>query len=114
MEHFYTGSLAVTIRYQLTREQAEAQATRGKVKRHYSGIKNSGWGMEARFRDCQDTLTLLEVLRSLWTQRPQGPAYQKPFFVGITMRNLIPEDEHQVSEFSADKLNNQRADLPAP
>ncbi len=104
MEHFYTGSLAVTIRYQLTREQAE----RTKSKKHYSGIKHSGWGMEARFRDCQDTLTLLEVLRSLWAQRPQGPEFQRPFFVGLTMRNLIPEDEHQ-AELFADP--NNRAQL---
>lgn len=104
MEHFYTGSLAVTIRYQLTREQAE----RTKSKKHYSGIKHSGWGMEARFRDCQDTLTLLEVLRSLWTQRPQGAEFKKPFFVGLTLRNLIPEDEHQ-AELFADP--NNRADL---
>ena len=93
MEHFYTGSLAVTVRYQLTREQAaqaEAGARHGKVKRHTSGIKNSGWGMEANFRDCQDTLTLLEILRSLWAQRPQGPEFNRPFFVGITMRNLVP------------------------
>jgi DNA polymerase IV len=106
MEHFYTGSLAVTIRYQLTRDQAE----RMKSKKHYSGIKHSGWGMEARFRDCQDTLTLLEILRSLWAQRPQGLEFQKPFFVGITLRNLIPEDEHQ-AELFADP--NNRADLSA-
>jgi DNA polymerase-4 len=116
MEHFYTGSLAVTIRYQLTREQAEVRAAlttlgaKGKVKRHTSGIKNSGWGMEARFRDCQDTLTLLEILRSLWAQRPQGPEFNRPFFVGITLRNLIPEDEHQ-AELFADPSN--RADLSA-
>jgi DNA polymerase IV len=110
MEHFYTGSLAVTIRYQLTREQAESRAAHSKVKRHTSGIKNSGWGMEARFRDCQDTLTLLEVLRSLWAQRPQGAEFQKPFFVGITLRNLIPESEHQ-DELFADP--NNRADLSA-
>ena len=110
MEHFYTGSLAVTIRYQLTREQAEVHAARGKVKRHTSGIKNSGWGMEARFRDCQDTLTLLEILRSLWAQRPQGPEFKKPFFVGITLRSLVPEDEHQ-AELFADPTN--RADLSA-
>jgi DNA polymerase-4 len=96
MEHFYSGSLAVTIRYQLTREQAE----RMKAKKHYSGIKHSGWGMEARFRDCQDTLTLLEVLRSLWAQRPQGIEFNKPFFVGLTLRNLIPEDEHQAELFA--------------
>jgi len=113
MEHFYTGSLAVTIRYQLTREQAaqaEAGARHSKVKRHNSGIRNSGWGMEARFRDCQDTLTLLEILRSLWAQRPQGPEFNRPFFVGITLRNLAPEDEHQ-AELFADLSN--RADLSA-
>jgi DNA polymerase-4 len=108
MEHFYTGSLSVTIRYQLTREQAEARAGHSKVKRHTSGIKNSGWGMEARFRDCQDTLTLLEILRSLWAQRPQGAEFQKPFFVGITLRDLIPESEYQ-AELFADPSN--RADL---
>src|SRR5258707_2233181 len=95
MEHFYTGSLAITIRYQLTREQAD----RMKSKKHYSGIKHSGWGMEARFRDCQDTLPLLEILRSLWAQRPQGAEFQKPFFVGITLRDLILETEHQVELF---------------
>jgi DNA polymerase IV len=99
MEHFYAGSLALTIRYQLTREQAEAHSTHSKVKRHTSGIKNSGWGMEARFRDCQDTLTLLNILRSLWSQRPQGPEFNRPFFVGITLRNLVPEDEHQAELF---------------
>jgi len=110
MEHLYTGSLAVTIRYQLTREQAESRAAHSKVKQHYSGIKNSGWGMEARFRDCQDTLTLLEVLRSLWSQRPQGTEFRRPFFVGITLRNLVPEDEHQAELFT-DPSN--RADLSA-
>jgi DNA polymerase-4 len=99
MEHFYAGSLALTIRYQLTREQAEARAAHSKVKQHYSGIKNSGWGMEARFRDCQDTLTLVNILRSLWSQRPQGPEFNRPFFVGITLRNLVPEDEHQAELF---------------
>jgi DNA polymerase IV len=106
MEHFYTGSLAVTIRYQLTREQAD----RMKSKKHFSGIKHSGWGMEARFRNCQDTLTLLEVLRSLWSQRPQGTEFQRPFFVGVTLRNLIPESEYQ-AELFADEGN--RAGLSA-
>ncbi|MCU1324492.1 MAG: DNA-directed polymerase [Acidobacteriaceae bacterium] len=108
MEKFYTASLAVTIRYQLTKEQAEARSEHGKVKRHFSGIKNSGWAMEARFRDCQDTLTLLDVLRSLWAKRPQGSEFQRPFFVGVTLRNLIPEDEHQ-AELFADP--NNRAQL---
>ncbi len=95
MEKFYTGSMSVTIRYQLTKEQAE----RMKSKRHYSGIKQSGWGMEARFRQCQDTLTLLEAMRGMWARRPQGEEFRKPFFVGVTLRDLVPEDEHQEELF---------------
>lgn len=96
MEHFYTGSLAVTIRFALSREQA----ARMKTKQHFSGLKHSGWAMEARFRDCQDTLTLLEVLRGIWAQRPQGEDFQRPFFVGVTLRNLIPESEYQAELFA--------------
>ena len=55
--------------------------------------------MEARFRDCQDTLTLLEVLRQTGPSRPQGPEFHRPFFVGVTLRDLIPEDEHQQDLF---------------
>jgi DNA polymerase-4 len=95
MEKFYTGSMSVAIRYQLTREQAE----RMKSKRHFSGIKQSGWGMEARFRQCQDTLTLLEAMRGMWARRPQGEEFRRPFFVGVTLRDLIPENEHQEELF---------------
>ncbi|HLI77907.1 MAG TPA: hypothetical protein VKV02_13255 [Acidobacteriaceae bacterium] len=49
--------------------------------------------MEARFRPAQDTLTLLDVLRKVWAQRPDGPEHQKPFFVGVTLRNLLPDSE---------------------
>jgi DNA polymerase IV len=102
MEKFYTGSMAVTIRYQLTREQA----ARVNAKKHFSGIKHSGWGMEARFRDCQDTLSLLEVLRGIWKQSPRGEGYERPFFVGVTLRDLIPEDEHQESLFADEGNRN--------
>lgn len=106
MEKFYTGSMAVTVRYALTKEQA----ARMKTKRHFSGLTHSGWGMEARFRNCRDTLTLLEALRGIWSRRPQGEDFQKPFFVGITLRNLIPESEYQ-AELFADPDN--RAELSA-
>jgi DNA polymerase-4 len=95
MEKFYTGSMSIAVRYQLTKEQA----ARMKTKRHFSGIKHSGWGMEAKFRECQDTLTLLEAMRGMWARRPQGDEFRKPFFVGVTLRDLIPEDEHQEELF---------------
>jgi DNA polymerase-4 len=95
MEKFYTASMAVTIRYQLTAEQA----ARVKAKKHFSGIRHSGWGMEARFAECQDTLTLLEVLRGIWQQAPTGAEFARPFFVGVTLTRLIPESEHQETLF---------------
>jgi DNA polymerase-4 len=96
MEKFFTSSLAVTIKYSLTREQiAHAE----KVKKHYSGITQTGWGMEARFRPCQDTLSLLEALQGCWKQSPTSPEHQRPFFVGITLRNLILEAEMQTTLF---------------
>ena len=95
MEHFYAAAMTVTIKYALTREQAEKFG----AKVHTSGIKQTGWAMEAKFKDCQDTLSLLDVLRNVWKQRPRGDKYERPFFVGVTLRELIPEDEHQASLF---------------
>ena len=107
MEHFHAGSMSVTIRYALTREQA---ATAKRTKKHFSGLRHSGWGMEARFAPCQDTLTLLNILRSLWARRPEGAEFQRPFFVGVTMHNLIPEDEMQATLFEDP---SRRAELAA-
>lgn len=90
MEHFHASTIAVTIKFALTREEVARAA---KAKQHTSGIKHSGWGMEAKFRPCQDTLTLLEALKGIWRQRPNGPEHQRPFFVGVTMRNLLPDNE---------------------
>ena len=90
MEKFHTSALSVTIKHQLTRDQAERVT---KLRQHTSGIQHAAWGMEARFRPCNDTLTLLEALQGIWKQRPTGPEYERPFFVRVTLRNLLPDDE---------------------
>jgi DNA polymerase-4 len=95
MEHFYTGRMAVVIKYALSKEQA----TRLKAKQHTSGIQHTAWGMEATFAECQDTLSLLDVLRKTWAKRPRGLEYERPFFVGVTLRELTPESEHQETLF---------------
>jgi DNA polymerase IV len=92
MEKFHTSSLSFHIRFALTREQV---ARAEKTKRHSSGIEHASWGMEARFRPCNDTLTLLEALRGIWQHCPKGPEQQRPFFVGVTLHNLIPDDDVQ-------------------
>jgi DNA polymerase-4 len=107
MEHFYAASMSVSIRYALTREQAAGMT---KTRKHFSGLTHSGWGMEARFPACRDTLTLLEALRGAWAKRPEGPEFARPFFVGVTMHNLIPESEFQGSLFGDP---DNRAELAA-
>lgn len=97
MEKLATGSLGLTIRYQLNRQEAEG---RTKVRHHQSGIKHDAWGMEARFPTCQDTLSLLEALQKLWAQQPTGPEFQRPFFVGVNLGRLIPESEQQPTLFA--------------
>ncbi len=100
MEKFCAGSLALTVRYQLSGKRAGEQAAGGrKVKEHTSGIKHDAWGMEAKFPECQDTLSLLEVLTKLWAQQPTGEGYTKPFFVGVTLGRLLPEDSVQPTLF---------------
>ena len=90
MEKFHTTSLSFNIRFALTREQV-ARAERS--RRHSSGIEHASWGMEARFHACNDTLTLLEALQGIWHQCPRGPEQQRPFFLAITLHNLIPDNE---------------------
>jgi DNA polymerase-4 len=63
--------------------------------------------MEARFAPAQDTLTLLQALQGCWKQAPDGPEYNKPFFVGVTLHNLIPEDQMQVGLFEEPGNRNQ-------
>jgi DNA polymerase-4 len=104
MEKFFSGSLAVTIKYALSREQS---ARMPKAKKHLSGITQTGWGMEARFRPCQDTLSLLEALQGCWRQAPTAAEYARPFFVGVTLRNLIPESEVQTTLFEEPGNRNQ-------
>ncbi len=104
MEKFHASSLSVTIKYKLTRDQA-ARAER--LRKHSSGIQHAAWGMEARFRPCQDTLTLLQALQGIWKQSPSGPENQQPFFVGVTLRNLIPDNEVPVMLFEEPGNRNQ-------
>ncbi len=117
MEKLCASSMAVTIRYQLTREQVEAATEEAssttqkvtphnalakprKLRQHTSGIRHDSWGMEARFPAGQDTLSLLETLGKLWAKQPNGPEQQRPFFVGVTLGNLINESEQQPTLFA--------------
>ncbi len=101
MEKFHTTSLALSIKFSLTKEQAAqaVEAAAARVRRHYSGVRTLGWAMEARFVPCQDTFTLMEALRGIWAQRPQTDLFQRPFYVDIVFNTLLRESELQPSLF---------------
>jgi DNA polymerase-4 len=46
-------------------------------------------------------------LQGCWKQAPSGPEYRKPFFVGVTMRDLIPDDMMQATLFEEPGNRNQ-------
>ena len=98
MEKFYAGTMSLTVRYALTREQAR-EASGPRTKKHTSGIVHRGWRMETKFVHTHDTLTLLEVLRRGWEQRPRESGYEKPFFVAITFGDLLLESDLQQTLF---------------
>jgi DNA polymerase-4 len=53
------------------------------------------WENQCRMEETQDTLFLLHALEELWRSLPKG----KPFQVGVTLSNLVPEGQHQLSLF---------------
>ena len=97
MEGFHTTTLALSIKFALTREQAVEAAAR--ARQHYSGIRHLGWAMEARFVPCQDTFTLMEALRGMWQKCPETPLFQRPFYVDIAFTTLLRPSELHPSLF---------------
>ena len=94
-DRLWAGGLDLTIKYSVPRERAEST--------HSSGISQSNWHKHLSLLECQDTQTLIEALQKLWSQRPRGPLYQRPFFVGVTLNNLVPEQLHSLDLFSEKK-----------
>ena len=55
------------------------------------------WSEKIRLVECQDTLTLLEALHTLWRQYPS--TLKKPTGIGICLYDLVPEDVHTLGLF---------------
>jgi DNA polymerase-4 len=55
------------------------------------------WSEKIRLVECQDTLTLLEALHTLWKRYPS--TLKKPMAIGICLYDLVPEDVHTLGLF---------------
>ena len=99
----WTTHLTLTIKFVVPKASAQ--------KRHLSGIPQSAWSHGIPLIECQDNQTLVEGLQRLWAERPQGSLYQKPFFIGIALGNLVPDHLHTLSLFSSTEPEVRRSRL---
>ena len=97
----WTTHLTLTIKYAVPKATA--------TKQHLSGIPQSAWSKGLSLIECQDNQTLIEGLRKLWAERPQGANYGKPFFAGIALGSLVPDHLHTLSLFSSLESESRRA-----
>lgn len=65
------------------------------------GVPTKGWHGEQRLSECQDNPTLIAALRRLWEQRPAGPEYDQPYFIGVQLNGLVPDRLHSLNLFDA-------------
>ena len=101
--HLWTTNVSLSVKFAVLKEIAK--------KHHYSGIPQSGWSHGMTVIECQDNQTLVEALRKLWSELPQGEALQKPFFVGVWLGNLVPDHLHTLSLFSSLESETRRTSL---
>jgi DNA polymerase IV len=99
----WTNHVTLVVKFVAPKENAK--------KRHYSGIPQSGWSQGMTVIECQDNQTLVEALCKLWAQMPAGEAYEKPFFVGVWLGNLVPDHLHTLDLFSDLETESRRIRL---
>jgi DNA polymerase-4 len=99
--HLWATNIRLTIKF----------AVPNSSKKHLSGIPQAAWSQSTPLIECQDNQTLIDGLKKLWAARPQDPAHQKPFFVGVGLSNLVPDHLHTLSLFSGLEVEARRTRL---
>ena len=92
MHKLWAAGISLSLRFTVPKNAATGK--------HGSGIPQQTWNGQLRLVECQDSQTLIEGLRKLWSMRPIGPMYEKPFLVSVTLINLVPDALHTLSLFS--------------
>ncbi|HET9086260.1 MAG TPA: hypothetical protein VFN53_01940 [Acidobacteriaceae bacterium] len=91
-EKLWAAGMSLALRFAVPKNAGQAE--------RYAGIPQRTWSEKVRLVECQDSQTLIEGLQKLWTMRPAGAMYQKPFLVSITLTELVPDTLHTLSLFS--------------
>ncbi len=102
-DKLWATNITLAVKFAVPKTQAK--------KLHYSGIPQSGWSHGMTVIECQDNQTLVEALCKLWAELPMGELYQKPFYVGVWLGNLVPDHLHTLSLFSGLETESRRTRL---
>jgi DNA polymerase-4 len=102
-DRLWATNITLAVKFAVPKAQAR--------KLHYSGIPQSGWSHGMTVIECQDNQTLVEALCKLWAELPPGELYQKPFYVGVWLGNLVPDHLHTLSLFSSLETESRRTRL---
>jgi DNA polymerase-4 len=101
----WAGSIGLAVGFAVPRGQ------QGPVSRF--GVPSRGWHGELKLSECQDNQTLIAALRRLWDSQPQSAESAHPFFVGVSLGELVPDRLHTLSLFDAMEGEQSRARLLA-
>lgn len=99
----WAANLRLSVKFAVPKEVA--------LRQHYSGIPQAGWSQSTPLVECQDNQTLIEGLRKLWAEVPTGRNYAKPFYVGVALNNLVPDDLHTLDLFASLDAEVRRSSL---
>ena len=75
------------------------------------GVPARGWREELKLSECQDNPMLIAALRRLWEMRPRGAQYEHPYFVGVVLGDLVPDQLHTLNLFEALDAEQSRVRL---
>ncbi|MFC5862804.1 DNA polymerase [Acidicapsa dinghuensis] len=104
-DNLWASRISLTIAFQ--------GRTRMKGSSPFGPGRSESWSAEMRLLECQDNPTLIGALLRLWNSRPKDREHQQPFFVSVTLSDLVPDELHSLTLFDSQDGTSERLRLAA-
>ena len=113
----WAGSMGLAIGFALPREEKRPANPGGEYLSPGStsrfGAPRRGWKSEIRLCECRDDRTLIAALQRLWSSRPSGPRFERPYYIAVHLNGLVPDRLHSLNLFDAQENERQLTQLQA-
>jgi DNA polymerase-4 len=110
-DHLWASRISLVIAFQGKTRMRGAASVASVLSSPFGPARSESWSAEMRLLECQDNPTLIGALRKLWSARPKGPDYQQPFFLSVTLSDLVPDALHSLTLFDAQDGTGERLRL---